>query len=287
MNRMFFAVPVIVICSAVLWAAPQTVVSQEGKEDAPSKPETAVPTKIASIRLTETLNAWGGGEAFDVTLRSDGTATLNNHKTTFHGPRVAETFNGTITEKRFDALAATIRDANFFDLKPHYAANKTDQETTTLDVVGDEKTWRVSSYSDGAPPAFFTIVQALKAERDAIDWTKVKAKDDTETDTMTKTAATKSAEVAETEAAKVKAGAVTTCEIHRVALRAGTAPIMYGMPGFTPGLFEARRAQFPHAETEISGGCVVSDDSPKTQAVSFCPQCRQAEAKWIKEHARK
>lgn len=166
----------LVLSAVAVWnascSAPKDTTTQGTKQMMQESGTTATPTEITRISLTQTLNGWGGGEAFDLTLRSDGTATWNKHKMTFKGPVVAETFSGKIPVTRFNKLTTVLRDANFFELKHHYASGKTDQETTTLNATSNGKTWSVASYSDGAPPAFFTIVQAVCAERVAIRWKK-------------------------------------------------------------------------------------------------------------------
>jgi hypothetical protein len=75
------------------------------------------------------------------------------------------------------------------------------------------------------------------------------------------------------------------CEVHSTPLAEDTVPIVYGLP---PRLTQEQRdriiASFPHARTYYGGGCVVGS---KTKArVSYCPECREAQAKWEADHPR-
>ena len=75
------------------------------------------------------------------------------------------------------------------------------------------------------------------------------------------------------------------CEVHNIPLRTGVIPIGYGKPWIPPGETEARQKLFPHARSSYGGGCMIKD--AKWARVSFCPECRKAEAKWKEEQARK
>jgi hypothetical protein len=69
-----------------------------------------------------------------------------------------------------------------------------------------------------------------------------------------------------------------TCEVHGVALRTDTVPIVYGLVRSSPATIKAREASFPHAETEVLGGCVVRED--QFAQVKYCPECHKAKAQW-------
>lgn len=274
------------VCSAMSCAAPQKT---------PANTAPAAP--ITRISVSRTTNGWGGGEALDVTLRSNGTATWDKYKTTSKGPVIAETFNGKIPKARFDKIVVLLRDADFFALKSHYDGGRTDQARTTISAASGGKLWNVSSDGDGAPPAFFKIVQAMRAERDAIRWTKakIKAKGKAKTAsakmasvTTAKLAMAAPAKPPGVEGVKLDVVAAALCEVHHVALGSDTVPISYGMP--MPSELERLQAsftQFPNAKTQVLGGCVIEDNSPQTATVSFCPQCREEQAKWLEAHKTK
>ena len=70
------------------------------------------------------------------------------------------------------------------------------------------------------------------------------------------------------------------CELHGTTLKVANVPIHYGIVGFPAGYYDASKRSFPHANSIVMGGCVVSSDSPDLQAVKYCPQCRAAEKRW-------
>lgn len=74
------------------------------------------------------------------------------------------------------------------------------------------------------------------------------------------------------------------CEVHRIPLRTGVVPISYGKPDTTTERMEAQK-RFPHARSSYNNGCVEKD--AKWARVSFCPECRKAEAKWEEDQERK
>ena len=74
--------------------------------------------------------------------------------------------------------------------------------------------------------------------------------------------------------------AKTNCEVHKIQLQTEDVKIAYGLMGFMPGFSEAKRRTFPNANSVVMGGCMVSEDSPKLQAVKFCPQCRVEQKNW-------
>ncbi len=71
--------------------------------------------------------------------------------------------------------------------------------------------------------------------------------------------------------------------LHAVQLEPGTATILYGKRNEVVDDATAQRA-FPHARSHILGGCVTFKNSPHLQAVKFCPQCRDAENRWLLAH---
>jgi TonB family protein len=79
-------------------------------------------------------------------------------------------------------------------------------------------------------------------------------------------------------------GTKTRCEIHHMPLVEDTIRITYGLidiTEFAPGYFEASDSIFPNANTEVFGGCVITEESPEYARVMYCPQCRIAEEMWL------
>lgn len=72
------------------------------------------------------------------------------------------------------------------------------------------------------------------------------------------------------------------CEVHDRQLEDGVVPIHYGLVRCTKEEGDARQKGFPHARSDYLGGCVVKP--PEKARVSFCPECRKAEAEWMAEH---
>src|SRR5215831_1246788 len=75
------------------------------------------------------------------------------------------------------------------------------------------------------------------------------------------------------------------CEVHNIPLQEGTVPIIYGLMRPTKEDMEAERKNFPHSNSFYNPGCVEND--PKWARVSFCPECRKAEALWKEAQKRK
>ncbi len=70
------------------------------------------------------------------------------------------------------------------------------------------------------------------------------------------------------------------CELHGTRLQNGTAPILYGRRGSVVP-FNTAKSAFPRARSHVFGGCIVSENSPGSQRVRFCPKCRTAEKRWL------
>ncbi len=81
-------------------------------------------------------------------------------------------------------------------------------------------------------------------------------------------------------------GDVTRCDLHDVELQEGVVPIHYGLPGRLSNEEVNALKRFPYANTSYGGGCVVSEDSPKSAHVRFCPKCRESEASWNRDYAK-
>lgn len=83
------------------------------------------------------------------------------------------------------------------------------------------------------------------------------------------------------------------CEVHNIPLQEDVVSITYGLPrrprpeemeAFQKEI-EASQKLFPNARSSYQdGGCVVK--AAKWARVSFCPECRRAEAVWEEEQKR-
>ena len=63
------------------------------------------------------------------------------------------------------------------------------------------------------------------------------------------------------------------CEVHNVPLKAGVAPVVYGLMGFDGEYLASKKALFPNSASFVIGGCSVQPE--KAQAVAYCPKCRE------------
>jgi hypothetical protein len=72
------------------------------------------------------------------------------------------------------------------------------------------------------------------------------------------------------------------CEVHHIKMDRKEVRIAYGLlvpgPGEPTGDIEQRL--FPHRYEVAFGGCVVSPNSPKTDKVYVCSECKKAYEKW-------
>ncbi len=72
------------------------------------------------------------------------------------------------------------------------------------------------------------------------------------------------------------------CEVHGKPLQEDRVRIDYGLIKITKEAREAREKHFPNAMSRLLGGC--DKRPPRTAKVSYCPDCRQAEAAWKAKH---
>jgi hypothetical protein len=72
------------------------------------------------------------------------------------------------------------------------------------------------------------------------------------------------------------------CKLHNEQLRDDSIPVVYGLRRFRPGFHDARKNQFPFANSSVNGGCILGSTLPVL--TRYCPTCRQAESTWWKEH---
>lgn len=72
------------------------------------------------------------------------------------------------------------------------------------------------------------------------------------------------------------------CGVHNSQFRRGSVPVTYGLVRLPPDHVEAREVLFPHANSVEYGGCLigVKELLRKKTRVWYCPECREAEAKW-------
>lgn len=73
------------------------------------------------------------------------------------------------------------------------------------------------------------------------------------------------------------------CRVHKQKLVPANVLVQYGYAGMESDEYEASERSFPHAMDVYYGGCIVSDTSPETADVDFCPGCQQARQKWLEE----
>jgi hypothetical protein len=86
------------------------------------------------------------------------------------------------------------------------------------------------------------------------------------------------------------AGESAVCEIHHVQMERTVVPIGYGLilpDAKAQARYAASTNAFPHAETFVLGGCVVSDDSPKSAVIYTCPACKKAASRWDSDYAKR
>jgi hypothetical protein len=93
------------------------------------------------------------------------------------------------------------------------------------------------------------------------------------------------------ELRKVQSGGQTiydieVCEVHKVKMEYKEVKIHYGLPAFRPDepSADAERHLFPHRLEYSLGGCVISPDSPKTEKIYVCGNCRRAYEIWKSEN---
>gem|GEM_PF-3194884 len=72
------------------------------------------------------------------------------------------------------------------------------------------------------------------------------------------------------------------CKVHERPLERDTVPVRIGLIRFRAEYREAARVSFPHASNFVLGGCRIGSATEKE--VLFCPECREAEAKWREDH---
>jgi hypothetical protein len=77
------------------------------------------------------------------------------------------------------------------------------------------------------------------------------------------------------------------CELHHSQMTKTNVPIRYGLMGYSQWALAFQAAStnnFPHADDEVLGGCLVGSDSPTQAVIYVCAQCLRAQEQWISEH---
>lgn len=79
---------------------------------------------------------------------------------------------------------------------------------------------------------------------------------------------------------------VEKCEVHGEILQLDIIPVSYGLsvpvdPKSYQEYWDARLHLFPHSNLTMDGGCI---EGPERAEVLYCQKCRDAEAKWQREH---
>jgi hypothetical protein len=79
---------------------------------------------------------------------------------------------------------------------------------------------------------------------------------------------------------------IEVCEVHKTKMDYKEVRISYGLPAPRPDepSGDIERRLFPHHREYSLGGCVISPDSPKTEKVYFCSDCKKAYEKWKSEN---
>ena len=79
---------------------------------------------------------------------------------------------------------------------------------------------------------------------------------------------------------------IEVCEVHKSKMDYKEVRISYGLPTRRPDepSGDTERRLFPHHREYSLGGCVISSDSPKTEKVYVCGDCKKAYEKWKSEN---
>ncbi len=79
---------------------------------------------------------------------------------------------------------------------------------------------------------------------------------------------------------------IEICEVHKTRMKHKVVRVAYGLiiPGPDEPSGVTERRLFPHRREISFGGCVSTPDSPKTERVYVCSECKKACDKWRSEH---
>lgn len=131
-------------------------------------PNTAARAAIPFVSLTlKRTDCVGACPAYRVTLNVDGTAEYEGAE---HAPRIG-TFAGRVPFYEFARLALLAERSGFMNLRERYAADWTDDATTSLTIrarTGKEKT--VEDYGSFGPPELWALQRAVDGVVESITW---------------------------------------------------------------------------------------------------------------------
>jgi hypothetical protein len=79
---------------------------------------------------------------------------------------------------------------------------------------------------------------------------------------------------------------IEVCEVHKTRMEHKKVKILYGLIRLAPDepSADTERRLFPHHREYSFGGCCVTPDSPKTERVYVCSECKKAYEKWKSEN---
>jgi hypothetical protein len=70
--------------------------------------------------------------------------------------------------------------------------------------------------------------------------------------------------------------ALASCLLHRQQLRPGKAVVHYGFPSLQfLGELDREQEHFPNANVTVLGGCCIEPESPRSEPVFYCRECRR------------
>ena len=79
---------------------------------------------------------------------------------------------------------------------------------------------------------------------------------------------------------------IEVCEVHKLKMEQKKVRISYGLPPASMLPTDTERRLFPHCREQVLGGCVISSDSPKTETIYVCGECKKGYEKWKAESTR-
>ena len=74
------------------------------------------------------------------------------------------------------------------------------------------------------------------------------------------------------------------CKVHHETMRPDKVPIVYGLLMIDETFSNAEEKEFPNANLDVPGGCILG--SAKFAEVLYCSKCREAAARWEKQHTK-
>lgn len=79
---------------------------------------------------------------------------------------------------------------------------------------------------------------------------------------------------------------IEICEVHKAKMEHKEVMIVYGLirQGIDEPSGDIERRVFPHRREASLGGCIIMPDSPKTERVYVCSDCKKAYESWTSEY---